>query len=45
MSYQEKRSNVSIITGVIILVTYCIYALGKYQSGLVAPTVPMAVVH
>ncbi|MBW6473317.1 MAG: hypothetical protein K0B14_09360 [Anaerolineaceae bacterium] len=37
MSYQEKRSIVSIITGSIILAAYCIYAFGKYQSGLVAP--------
>ena len=37
MSYQEKRSIVSIVTGAIILAAYCIYAFGKYQSGLVAP--------
>jgi hypothetical protein len=37
MSYQEKRSIVSIITGAIILAAYCIYAFGKYQSGLVGP--------
>lgn len=37
MSYQEKRSIVSIITGAIILAAYCIYAFGKYQSGLDGP--------
>lgn len=37
MSYQEKRISVSIITGLIILVSYCVYAYGKYQSGYLAP--------
>lgn len=36
MSYQEKRTFVSIITGVFILGAYCIYAYGKYQSGVIA---------
>lgn len=36
MSYQEKRTNVSMITGILILVAYCIYAYGKYQSGTIA---------
>jgi hypothetical protein len=36
MSYQEKRTIVSIITGVFILGAYCIYAYGKYQSGAIA---------
>lgn len=35
MSYQEKRTIVSIITGAFILGAYCIYAYGKYQSGAV----------
>jgi hypothetical protein len=37
MSYQEKRTIVSIFTGIIILAAYCFYAFGKYQSGAVAP--------
>jgi hypothetical protein len=36
MSYQEKRTIVSLITGSIVLAAYCIYAFGKYQSGVVA---------
>jgi uncharacterized membrane protein YcjF (UPF0283 family) len=36
MSYQEKRTIVSIITGVFILVAYCTYVYGKYQSGAIA---------
>ena len=36
MSYQEKRTIVSIITGLLILGAYCIYAYGKYQSGAIA---------
>lgn len=31
MSYQEKRTIVSIISGVLLLAVYCIYAIGKYQ--------------
>lgn len=37
MSYQEKRTIASILTGVIVLAAYCIYAFGKYNSGAVAP--------
>jgi hypothetical protein len=37
MSYQEKRTSVSIVTGALILTAYCIYAFGHYQSGAVAP--------
>ncbi|HAM63170.1 MAG: hypothetical protein A2Y20_04795 [Firmicutes bacterium GWF2_51_9] len=33
MSYQEKRTLFSILTGILILVAYGIYAYGKYQSG------------
>lgn len=29
MSYQEKKSIVSLVTGVLILAAYCIYAFGK----------------
>lgn len=36
MSYQEKRTITSMITGAIVLVAYCIEAFGLYQSGLVA---------
>jgi hypothetical protein len=36
MSIQEKRTMFSIITGILILVAYCIYAYGKYQSGTIA---------
>ncbi len=35
MSYQEKRTVVSTITGVIILITYCIYAFNKLQAGVI----------
>ena len=37
MSYQEKRSIVSILTGALILAAYCLYAYGKYQAGRIAP--------
>lgn len=36
MSYQEKRTLVSIISGIILLGAYCIYAYGKFQSGAAA---------
>lgn len=36
MSYQEKRTVVSILSGVLLLGAYCIYCFGKYQSGAVA---------
>jgi uncharacterized BrkB/YihY/UPF0761 family membrane protein len=32
MSYQEKRTLTSIVTGVLVVGAYCIYAFGKYQS-------------
>lgn len=35
MSYQEKRTIVSILTGILILAAYWIYASGKMQSGMV----------
>ena len=34
MSYQEKRTIVSIVTGVLILAAYCIYAFGRVSAGL-----------
>jgi len=36
MSYQEKRTLTSMVSGVVVLVAYCLYAFGKYQKGLVA---------
>lgn len=36
MSYQERRSIVSLLSGAIITAAYCIYAFGRYQTGLVA---------
>jgi hypothetical protein len=33
MSYQEKKTIVSMVTGVPVLVAYCIYVFLKYQSG------------
>jgi len=32
MSYQQKRSVVSIISGLLVLGAYCFYAFEKYQS-------------
>ena len=37
MSYQEKKTIVSILTGILLLAAYCIYAFSKVQSGMVAP--------
>ena len=36
MSYQEKRTITTIITGALVLAAYCYSALGLYQSGAVA---------
>ena len=33
MSYQEKRTIVSTVTGVLVLVAYCLYAYNKLKSG------------
>ncbi len=35
MSYQEKRTIVSISTGALVLAAYIFYTLGKYQSGAI----------
>lgn len=35
MSYQEKKSIISIVTGLLILAAYFIYTYTKYQSGVV----------
>ncbi len=37
MSYQEKRTMVSVCMGVLLLAAYGIWALGKVQTGLAAP--------
>ena len=37
MSYQEKKTLVSILTGILLLAAYCIYAFSKVQAGMVAP--------
>lgn len=34
MSYQEKKTIVSIITGLLVLVAYYIYVRGNYQIGM-----------
>jgi hypothetical protein len=36
MPYQQKRTIVSILSGLLVLVTYCIYANSKLQSGFIA---------
>lgn len=36
MSYHEKRSIVSILIGIIIMVVYCVYCFDKYRSGAIA---------
>lgn len=33
MSYQEKKTITSILTGALVLAAYCIYAFGKFQAG------------
>jgi hypothetical protein len=35
MSYQERRTIVSLISGALIIAAYCIYAFGRYQAGVV----------
>jgi hypothetical protein len=37
MSYQEKRVITSIVTGVLILAAYCIYAFARFNTGAIAP--------
>ncbi len=37
MSYKEKRIIASIITGILVLAAYGIYAAVRYQSGMAAP--------
>ena len=35
MSYQEKRTIVTVLRGTLILAAYCIYAAGKAQNGMI----------
>lgn len=35
MSFKEKRSITSIIIGVLMLIGYCVYAYGRFKTGLV----------
>jgi hypothetical protein len=35
MSYQERKTIVSLISGLLVVASYCIYAFGRYQSGAV----------
>jgi hypothetical protein len=37
MSYQEKKTIVSLVAGLLIFVAYCIYVFNKIQSGTVTP--------
>jgi uncharacterized membrane protein len=37
MSYKVKKTIVSILTGVLLMAAYCIYAFGKVQSGAATP--------
>ncbi len=37
MSYQEKRTIASTLTGILVLAVYCIYAINRNQSGMIAP--------
>ncbi len=37
MSYQEKKTIVSLVAGLLILAAYCIYVFNKIQSGTAAP--------
>lgn len=36
MSYKEKRTIVSIVTGILVLASYGIYVMRKFQSGMAA---------
>lgn len=37
MSYKEKQTIVSILSGILVLVAYIIYAINKTQSGVASP--------
>jgi Na+-transporting methylmalonyl-CoA/oxaloacetate decarboxylase gamma subunit len=32
MSYQEKRIVASLVTGIFVMVTYCLYGIARYQA-------------
>lgn len=36
MSYQEKRTIVSTLTGLVVVAAYCIYAYSKQKAGVIA---------
>lgn len=37
MSYQEKKTIASILSGVLVLTAYCIFVFGRYQSHMADP--------
>ncbi len=37
MSYQEKRTITSIVTGALVIAAYCIYAFGRIRAGTASP--------
>lgn len=37
MSYQERRTIVSLISGISVVAAYCLHTFSRYQSGLVDP--------
>ena len=37
MAYQKKKSIVSLITGLLFIAAYCIFAYGRYRTGELAP--------
>ncbi|HAP43068.1 MAG: hypothetical protein A2087_09830 [Spirochaetes bacterium GWD1_61_31] len=37
MSYHEKKTIVAMGTGAAVLITYCLYAHGRFQAGLLGP--------
>jgi len=37
MSYHEKKTIASMISGILVLIAYAVYAVGKYRAGAAAP--------
>lgn len=37
MSYQEKRTIVGLVSGIALIVAYCIYAFSKLNAGVILP--------
>lgn len=37
MSYHEKKTIASMISGILVLAAYAVYAIGKYRAGAAAP--------